>query len=112
MRIITIKTTSLRAEQSILTGEGQPPLKTTDVVQIPEASLLDKRNILFSGTLVANGTAIGIAISTGTYPTHPTNCIGMNTEIGKIQKVLEGIEDEETPLKKRLEEFGETLAKG
>jgi len=37
--------------------------------------------------------------------------IGPNTEIGKINKDLQETEDEDTPLKKRLEEFGETLAK-
>jgi len=65
MRIIKIKTASLRVDQSILTGESSPPLKTVDSISDPAAALTQKNNLLFCGTLVFNGTGIGVAIATG-----------------------------------------------
>lgn len=66
--------------------------------------VLDKINYLFSGTLINNGTAIAVVISTG-----------MKTEIGKIQQEVQEAgketKDEESPLKQRINEFGDQLAK-
>ena len=59
-------------------------------------------NMLFSGTTIANGAAVGIVTATG-----------MRTEIGKIQaNVQEAKEDEEkTPLGQKIDAFGELLAR-
>ena len=75
-------------------------MKTTEPIDIENAKITDKKNYLFSSTLVANGSAIGVVISTG-----------MQTELGIIQKTMDEIKQEDTPLQKRLDEFGETLAR-
>jgi Ca2+-transporting ATPase len=100
IRLIEIKTASIRIEQSVLTGESQAVLKTLDAVSNQKATISEKHNIVFSSTLVSSGNAIGVVIGTGA-----------STEIGKINTDLQETENEDTPLKKRLEEFGETLAK-
>lgn len=58
-------------------------------------------NMLFAGTAVANGSCLGIV-----------NAIGMSTEVGKIQQQITeaAAEEEDTPLKKKLDVFGERLA--
>ena len=67
-----------------------------------DARIQDKKNMMFSGTTVSNGSAIGVVTATG-----------MATEIGKIQaNVQEAAEDEEkTPLGQKIDAFGEMLAK-
>ena len=65
MRILDIKTASLRIEQSVLTGESQAVLKTTDAIKNVQAVISEKHNVIFSSTLVSSGTAIGVVINTG-----------------------------------------------
>lgn len=55
----------------MLTGEAMPVQKTPDVITKKDCAIVDKLNILFSGTLVANGSAIGVVYA-----------IGMATEMG------------------------------
>jgi len=71
------------------------------VMSIPSLSQ-SKENMLFAATAVANGAGVGIV-----------NSIGMATEIGKIQAQITeaAAEEDDTPLKKKIDEFGEMLAK-
>ncbi|XP_031283460.1 calcium-transporting ATPase, endoplasmic reticulum-type [Pistacia vera] len=100
MRIAALKTSTLRVEQSSLTGEAMPILKGTSPVFLDDCELQAKENMVFAGTTVVNGSCVCIVISTG-----------MNTEIGKIQKQIHeaSLEESETPLKKKLDEFGSRL---
>uniref|UniRef100_A0A8C6KH73 Calcium-transporting ATPase n=1 Tax=Nothobranchius furzeri TaxID=105023 RepID=A0A8C6KH73_NOTFU len=100
IRIISIKSTTLRVDQSILTGESVSVIKHTDAVPDPRAVNQDKKNMLFSGTNIAAGKAIGIAVATG-----------VSTEIGKIRDQMAATEQERTPLQQKLDEFGEQLSK-
>jgi len=100
LRIFRILSTTIRIDQSILTGESVSVLKFPDTVNDKRAVNQDKKNILFSGTNVASGKARGVVIGTGS-----------NTEIGKIQKNLETDEDFKTPLQQKLDEFGQQLSK-
>jgi len=102
LRLLELKTTTLRIEQSQLTGESQSVSKEVEPVTETNCVIQSKVNMLFSSTTVSNGGCVGIV--TG---------IGMNTEIGHIQSaVKDAAEDEEqTPLQKKLDEFGEMLAK-
>ncbi|CAL8310258.1 unnamed protein product [Arctogadus glacialis] len=100
IRLISIKSTTLRVDQSILTGESVSVIKHTDAVPDMRAVNQDKKNMLFSGTNIASGKAIGIAVATG-----------VTTEIGKIRDQMAATEQEKTPLQRKLDEFGEQLSK-
>ncbi|XP_026067570.1 sarcoplasmic/endoplasmic reticulum calcium ATPase 1 [Carassius auratus] len=100
IRITSIKSTTLRVDQSILTGESVSVIKHTDPVPDPRAVNQDKKNMLFSGTNIAAGRAIGIVVSTG-----------VSTEIGKIRNQMASTEQEKTPLQQKLDEFGQQLSK-
>lgn len=100
MRIAGLKTSTLRVEQSSLTGEAMPVLKGTNPVHMDDCELQAKENMVFSGTTVVNGSCLCIVASTG-----------MHTEIGNIQKQIHeaSLEESDTPLKKKLDEFGNRL---
>ncbi|KDR21433.1 calcium-transporting ATPase sarcoplasmic/endoplasmic reticulum type isoform X1 [Zootermopsis nevadensis] len=100
IRLIKIFSTTLRIDQSILTGESISVIKHTDAVPDPRAVNQDKKNILFSGTNVAAGKARGVVIGTG-----------LNTAIGKIRTEMSETEEIKTPLQQKLDEFGEQLSK-
>ena len=171
VRMITLKTATLRSEQASLTGESVAVLKATDQVHeedcelqvcpktlrrhaansmsgskalwytlqaarrfsvalcinqlgggpalhfasttwedlspslhllTPGYALQSQECMLFAGTSISNGSCVGIV-----------NDIGMSTQIGKIQAQIQAAEGEEddSPLKKKLDEFGELLAK-
>ncbi|KAG5831971.1 sarcoplasmic/endoplasmic reticulum calcium ATPase 1 isoform X2 [Anguilla rostrata] len=100
IRITAIRSTTLRVDQSILTGESVSVIKHTEAVPDPRAVNQDKKNMLFSGTNIAAGRAIGVAVATG-----------VATEIGKIRDQMAATEQEKTPLQQKLDEFGEQLSK-
>mmetsp|Transcript_18732 Transcript_18732/g.33594 ORF Transcript_18732/g.33594 Transcript_18732/m.33594 type:complete len:1048 (+) Transcript_18732:149-3292(+) len=102
-RVMELKTTSLRIDQSQLTGESQSVAKDPSVPTVADDQLVvqAKTNIMFATTTVVGGIARGVVVDTG-----------MQTEIGKIQlAVQDAAEDEEdTPLKKKIDEFGDLLS--
>ena len=102
-RVMQLKTTSLRIDQSQLTGESQSVAKYPEAPTCNEDELVvqAKTNIMFATTTVVGGMARGIVTD-----------IGMKTEIGKIQLAVQGAAEEEeaTPLKKKLDEFGDLLS--
>uniref|UniRef100_A0A8C2I0E6 P-type Ca(2+) transporter n=1 Tax=Cyprinus carpio TaxID=7962 RepID=A0A8C2I0E6_CYPCA len=100
IRITAIRSTTLRVDQSILTGESVSVIKHTESVPDPRAVNQDKKNMLFSGTNIAAGKAIGVVVATG-----------VSTEIGKIRDQMAATEQEKTPLQQKLDEFGEQLSK-
>lgn len=94
-----IDSANLKVEESALTGESVPVDKdATLIIKDEKVSLGDKKNMLFMSTLATYGRGTGIAVATG-----------MNTEIGKIAKMLDDGENELTPLQKKLEELGKVL---
>ncbi|UJR09377.1 hypothetical protein I4U23_013620 [Adineta vaga] len=100
IRITTIYSTTIRIDQSLLTGESVSVIKHTDPVPDPRAVNQDKKNILFSGTNIAAGKCRGVVIGTG-----------LSTEIGKIRSEMAETEEEKTPLQQKLDEFSEQLSK-
>ncbi|KAG7235868.1 hypothetical protein INR49_002065 [Caranx melampygus] len=100
IRLTSIRSTTLRVDQSILTGESVSVLKHTDPVPDPRAVNQDKKNMLFSGTNIAAGRAIGVVVATG-----------VQTEIGKIRDEMASTDPERTPLQQKLDQFGEQLSK-
>ncbi|KAH7074336.1 ATPase, Ca++ transporting, ubiquitous [Auriculariales sp. MPI-PUGE-AT-0066] len=99
-RLLSITSSSFRVDQVILTGESQSVSKSLDVVPDPKAVKQDQTNMLFSGTTVVNGTAHALVVRTG-----------QKTAIGHIHQSISSQINEKTPLKKKLDDFGETLAK-
>ncbi|MBN3305408.1 AT2A2 ATPase, partial [Amia calva] len=100
IRITSIRSTTLRVDQSILTGESVSVIKHTDPVPDPRAVNQDKKNMLFSGTNIAAGRAMGVVVATG-----------VQTEIGKIRDEMAATAPERTPLQQKLDHFGEQLSK-
>ena len=100
-RIVHINTATLRAEQASLTGESVAVGKTEDAVGMPDSELQSQESMLFSGTAIANGNCSVVVAS-----------IGMGTEMGRIQADITAAaaEDADTPLKKKLNNFGNVLA--
>ncbi|XP_076890840.1 calcium-transporting ATPase, endoplasmic reticulum-type-like isoform X2 [Bidens hawaiensis] len=102
MRVAVLKTSTLRVEQSSLTGESVPVLKQTQPVLVKDCDLQAKDNMVFGGTTIVNGSCICIVVNTG-----------MDSEIGEIQKQIHeaSLEESDTPLKKKLDEFGNNLTR-
>ncbi|PJF19887.1 Calcium-transporting ATPase [Paramicrosporidium saccamoebae] len=101
VRVIEITSTALRADQALLTGESSSVQKYSDiVVKDAKAVKQDQTNVLFSGTSVTMGRARCVVVKTGA-----------ETAIGEIQESITSQIDEKTPLKKRLDDFGDQLAK-
>ncbi|EAY96338.1 hypothetical protein OsI_18241 [Oryza sativa Indica Group] len=102
MRVLRLVTSTLRVEQGSLTGETASVNKTAHQVPHDDADIQAKECMVFAGTTVVNGSAICLVVHTG-----------MATEIGKIHAQIHEAaqEDDDTPLKKKLNEFGEALTK-
>ena len=96
-----IKSYSLKVEESSLTGETIPVLKEANTVLNPKSPLGDMVNMAFATTIVVNGHAEAIVTETG-----------MNTNVGKIAKMIIVNEAPETPIQKKLGEVGKTLGVG
>ena len=93
-----IEAVNLKIEEAALTGESVPVEKNAASVMDSGATLGDRKNTAFSGTVVTYGRGKGIVVSTG-----------MHTQIGLIATMLQSVEEEETPLQKRLDQLGKTL---
>ncbi|KAJ0967694.1 hypothetical protein J5N97_024611 [Dioscorea zingiberensis] len=100
MRMIEILSNQLRVDQAILTGESCSVAKDLESTAAANAVYQDKTNILFSGTVVVSGRARAVVVG-----------VGSNTAMGNIREAMLRTEDEVTPLKKKLDEFGTFLAK-
>ncbi|RCV15231.1 hypothetical protein SEVIR_3G042800v4 [Setaria viridis] len=102
MRVASLVTSTLRVEQGSLTGETASVNKTSHAVPVEDADIQAKECMVFAGTTIVNGCAVCIVVHTG-----------MATEIGKIHAQIHEAsqEDDDTPLKKKLNEFGEALTK-
>lgn len=87
----------LQANEASLTGESVPVSKHTDTLA-KTLPLGDQRNMLFSGTLVTTGTAQGVVVAAG-----------QDTEIGKIAGLVSNVQEEATPMQKKLDDLGKRL---
>ena len=99
-RILSIQSNSFNVDQSILTGESESVPKDTRVVKDSSAVKQDQVNMLFSGTTVVTGHATALVVLTGG-----------NTAIGDIHESITAQISQPTPLKEKLNDFGDMLAK-
>ncbi|GJX76564.1 calcium-transporting ATPase 3, endoplasmic reticulum-type protein isoform X1 [Tanacetum coccineum] len=100
LRMIELLSDQLRVDQAILTGESSSVEKELESTLTTNAVYQDKTNILFSGTVVVAGRARAVVVG-----------VGSNTAMGSIRDSMLKTEDEATPLKRKLDEFGTFLAK-
>ncbi|WOK96933.1 hypothetical protein Cni_G05641 [Canna indica] len=100
MRVLYLISSTFRVDQGSLTGESAAVNKANRAVNFDDADIQGKESMVFAGTTVVNGSCVCMVTQTG-----------MNTEIGKIHlQIHEASQgDDETPLKKKLNEFGEVL---
>lgn len=94
-----VESVNLKVEESSLTGESVPVDKDAKLTLADQkAPLGDRRNMGYLSTQATYGRGLGIAVATG-----------MKTEIGAIAGMLGSAEPEQTPLQKKLEDFGKKL---
>ena len=93
-----VEAINLKSQESSLTGESVPVEKTTEAINEEEVGIGDRKNMLFSSSLITYGRGKAIVVDTG-----------MNTEVGKIAGMMNETEKQETPLQRRLNSLGKTL---
>ena len=93
-----LEAANLRIEEAALTGELVPVQKDANISLQADIPLGDRKNTTFMGTLVSYGRGRGVVVSTG-----------MRTQIGLIAEMLQAVENEPTPLQKRLDNLGKVL---
>jgi len=99
-RVLSIQSNSFNIDQAILTGESESVGKTIRAISDEGAVKQDQVNMLFSGTTVVTGHAHALVVLTGG-----------STAIGDIHESITSQISEPTPLKEKLNDFGDTLAK-
>ena len=93
-----VEAINLKSQEASLTGESVPVEKKVEEIKETEVGIGDRKNMLFSSSLITYGRGKAIVVETG-----------MNTEVGKIADMINETEKQETPLQKRLNSLGKTL---
>ncbi len=96
-----LEAVNLRVDEASLTGESLPVEKNAQTRLEADIPVGDRKNTAFMGTLVNYGRGSGVVVATG-----------MNTELGMIATMLQSVEDEVTPLQRRLDQLGRVLGWG
>lgn len=92
---------NFQSQEASLTGESTPVQKYTDTLDAGDVPLADRINLVFMGTIAVSGKARALVVATG-----------LRTELGRIASMIQQAseaERAETPLQRRLEQFGYTL---
>lgn len=92
-----INVVNLRVDESALTGESVAVGKSNEPVG-PKAAIGDRSNMGFAGTIVTQGQGRGLVVATG-----------MQTEMGRIGRLLQTVQSNETPLVRSMAQFSKWL---
>lgn len=98
---VLLEVKSLQVDESLLTGESFPVEKETDNQSNRNKSKEEKKNHIYMGTIVTSGKGMAVV-----------NATGMLTEMGKIADMIQKIDEEATPLQKRLDHLGKYIVFG
>jgi Ca2+-transporting ATPase len=94
-----IQSTNLMIQEAPLTGESEAVEKQVDALNSPDLPLGDRVNMAYMGTSVSYGRGTGVVIATG-----------MQTELGRIARLIQEVETQQTPLQRQLSQVGTLLA--
>jgi P-type Ca2+ transporter type 2C len=94
-----LESAGLQTQEAALTGESLPVRKTSDALGQPGLALADRRNMVYMGTHITSGRGEAVVAETG-----------MRTELGRIAGMIQTVQQEATPLQKRLTQLGKVLA--
>jgi len=94
-----IEASSLQTDEAALTGESQPVEKDPSAVIDNEVPLGDRLNMVYSGCLVTGGRAMAVVVETA-----------METEMGKIARLLNNAKKLKTPLQQRLQQLAKRIS--
>jgi Ca2+-transporting ATPase len=95
---VVYATGNTATQEASLTGESTPVNKMVASLHKDDVALADRTNMLYMGTSVVSGKTRALITETG-----------MKTELGKIAGMIQTIEDNTTPLQKKLKEFGKII---
>ena len=90
-----IESSNLAAEESSITGESLPIDKSEKEVCPQNAQISERKNMLFTGSIINRGNAKAVVVATGT-----------NTEVGKVEKIVNAEPKIKTPLQAKLSVTG------
>lgn len=96
-----IESTSLAVEESAMTGESLAVEKSSQDILSEDTLLSDRKNMVFSGSVVNRGHAKAVVVATG-----------MKTEVGKVASIVSEEKNSETPLQRKLASTGKIIAVG
>jgi len=94
-----LESINLRTQESAFTGEALAIEKNVEPLSGDDLPLGDRHNMVFMGTVATYGRGKAVVTETG-----------MRTELGKIADSMQSVEQEQTPLQKRLDQLGKRLA--
>ena len=93
-----VEASSLKINESSLTGESDAVNKNADGLYSINTSLADRKNMAYAGSIVENGHAKGVVVA-----------IGSQSEIGKIAESLKETKKQLSPLQKNIQDVGKIL---
>lgn len=96
-----IEAANLQVREAALTGEAEAVMKDSAALLEAKAPLGDRINIVFRGTEIVQGRGVVVVTQTG-----------MQTELGRIARLIQGVESEPTPLQNRMSQLGNVLVTG
>ncbi len=93
-----IEAEHLSVDESALTGESLPVVKSVHALAASDIPMADRKNMVYTGTLVTGGQGLAVAVATGRF-----------TELGRLQIMVGEAEAPETPMEKELRQIGNQL---
>lgn len=92
-----LESENLQTNEAVLTGESLPVDKDSKIIS-KKKELAEQKNLLFTGTQIVRGDCRALVLTTG-----------MNTQFGKIAETLQGLEQQKTPMQKKLDRFSKQI---